>query len=303
METFRSSLRILSPPHTTAYGALSCVLAVWFGAGYSPTDMAHEEPSARTETAHQRSSNKESSLSMRIFFQRHYTDLVRMVGHGLPESEGREKIQPLIAQYGDAKMREAVAELIEIDRSQEPPIARLTERARMLAKALLGPPPRPTAPATSNGAETASVASRTNDDPASQDTAAEQIEKAVKAPRSSVIPRFLDFLRQSGKQFDLAEDAKRESTSDQAAMAVLDVIVSEPKVNWLIAIRRSLRPGEQAALRRLSALYGPGFHPARAWPSVGNRGWVWKRYPVALDDGDGSQHDDRGETLYARAQD
>src|SRR6202011_2035216 len=75
------------------------VLAVWFRAGYSPTDMAHEEPSARTEATHQRSSNKESSLSMRIFFQRHYTDLVRMVGHGVTEAEGREKLQPLIAQY------------------------------------------------------------------------------------------------------------------------------------------------------------------------------------------------------------
>lgn len=234
---------------------------------------------------------------MRIYFQRHYTDLVRMVGHGLPEAEGREKIQPLIAQYGDAKMRAAIAELVEIDRSQKPPIARLTERARMLAKALLSPPPIPAALATSIGADTPSVASQVNDDPASPDEAADQTEKLVKAPRSSVVPRFLDFLRQSGKKFDLAEDAKRESTSDEAAMAVLDVIVSEPKVNWLIAIRRNLRPGEQAALRRLSALYGPDFQPARVWPPIGINGWVWKRYSVASDDGADSPHEDRGETL------
>jgi len=218
---------------------------------------------------------------MRIYFHRHYTDLVRMIGHdGLSEADAREKLQPLIAQYGEAKMRAACAEIVVMDGTRNLAIARLTEHAKTIARALLGPPTRVVPPATVADATPPALVQNAEQTDSQHPPAVDAVGAPVRMARSLVIPRFLDFLRETGKMFTLAEDAKRASNSDEAAPVVLDVILSDPKGNWLIAVRRSLRSRERKALCDLIKEYGVDFRAARVWPVTGDKGWVWKRYPM-----------------------
>jgi hypothetical protein len=85
---------------------------------------------------------KRQPLYMRVFHDRHMTALVRAVGYsGFPALEGPERLKPLIEQYGEALVRAAAEEILEIDNTKEPPIARLTAQARKIAAGLLGRPP------------------------------------------------------------------------------------------------------------------------------------------------------------------
>jgi hypothetical protein len=85
---------------------------------------------------------KAQPLYVRLYRDPHLVDLVRLIGYdGLPVAEAKERLKPLNEQYGVDKMKAAVEEIVRIDTSVSPPIARLTETARKLAWQLLGPPP------------------------------------------------------------------------------------------------------------------------------------------------------------------
>lgn len=85
---------------------------------------------------------KPQPLYLRLYRQPHLIALVRLLGYeGLPVPEAKERLRPLNEQYGEARMREAVQELVQIDTSQDPPQARLAEPVHKLAWQLLGPPP------------------------------------------------------------------------------------------------------------------------------------------------------------------
>jgi hypothetical protein len=85
---------------------------------------------------------KRSPLCIRIYFEPHLTDLIRLIGYGsLPWDEARQRLAPLAAKYGKDRMEAAAQELLEVDRAGQPPMVRLCGAARKAAWQLLGPPP------------------------------------------------------------------------------------------------------------------------------------------------------------------
>jgi hypothetical protein len=85
---------------------------------------------------------KAQPLYIRLYYQPHLVALVRLIGYqGLAVTEARERLKPLNEQYGQEKMKVAAREIIQVDTSQDPPVARLTATVRKLAWQLLGPPP------------------------------------------------------------------------------------------------------------------------------------------------------------------
>ncbi len=85
---------------------------------------------------------KVQPLYLRLYSQPHLVALVRLVGYrGLPVPEAKEQLKHLSARYGEARMKEAAREVIQVDTTLDPPVARLNEAVRKLAWQLLGPPP------------------------------------------------------------------------------------------------------------------------------------------------------------------
>jgi hypothetical protein len=86
---------------------------------------------------------KEEPLAIRLYFQEPLYELARIVGYAtLPVPEVQEKARPLLEKYGKDRMAGAAAELVDIDRSTDPPTARLKDSVRKLCRQLLGPVPK-----------------------------------------------------------------------------------------------------------------------------------------------------------------
>jgi hypothetical protein len=69
------------------------------------------------------------------------TEIVRLMGYDeLPLDDARERLRPLLAEYGKERIEEGCAELITIDDAREPAVARLSDEARKLAVQILGRP-------------------------------------------------------------------------------------------------------------------------------------------------------------------
>jgi hypothetical protein len=96
-------------------------------------------------------------LWQKMYFQRHMTAIVRLMGYDeLPLDDARERLRPLLAEYGKERIEEAAADLITIDSTREPALARLSDEARKLAVQILG---RPRECSDENPSEPAAVTS------------------------------------------------------------------------------------------------------------------------------------------------
>jgi hypothetical protein len=96
--------------------------------------------------------SKRQPLVVRLYFQPPLYELARLIGYaGLPAPAAKEKLRSLSERYGRAVMEAAVGEIVRIDRTTEPPTARLTEEARKACWQLLGPPPETDMPARQTG--------------------------------------------------------------------------------------------------------------------------------------------------------
>jgi hypothetical protein len=85
---------------------------------------------------------KRPPLCIRICFEPHLTDLVRIVGYGaLPLDEARARLASLAERHGKERMRAGADETLEVDRTGRPPVVRLNPAARKAAWQLIGPPP------------------------------------------------------------------------------------------------------------------------------------------------------------------
>jgi hypothetical protein len=83
---------------------------------------------------------KRQLLCVRLYFEPHLTELVRLIGYrSLPVPEAKARMTPMVEKYGKEKINAAIKELFEIDSSQQPPRARLNAAARKAAWQLLGP--------------------------------------------------------------------------------------------------------------------------------------------------------------------
>ena len=110
-----------------------------------PVPADHTPSSAAVAASAVRSTKrraKQQPLYMRMFQDRHMTALVRAVGHaGFPAAESQERLKPLIDEFGEALVRAAADEVVEVDHAQNPPMARLTAEARTVVVGLIGRPP------------------------------------------------------------------------------------------------------------------------------------------------------------------
>jgi hypothetical protein len=85
---------------------------------------------------------KRQPLCVRLYFEAHLLELVRLIGYrSLPVAETKARLAPLVQRHGKAKVNAAIQELLEVDSTREPPLARLKRSARDAAWQLLGPPP------------------------------------------------------------------------------------------------------------------------------------------------------------------
>ena len=102
-----------------------------------------ESKGAEKQTALESTATKQP-LYIRLYFQDHMIELVRLFGYeSLPISEAQEQLKSLTEKYGEEVLRAATDEIIEIDTSNDPYVARLTEYARKLSVEILGRPPKP----------------------------------------------------------------------------------------------------------------------------------------------------------------
>lgn len=75
---------------------------------------------------------------MRLIFQKHMTDLVRIFGYEtLSQEEARVCVTPLIEKYGRDRLADAAAEIVE-EVTDLPKHYRLTGEARRLSVQILG---------------------------------------------------------------------------------------------------------------------------------------------------------------------
>lgn len=96
-------------------------------------------------------------LYIRMFFRKHMTDLVRAFGYEeLSREEAKRRVQALIDTYGDAEIRSATEEIVEL--TPDGSAWRLTERARTLAVGILGRPKPPQKAVPSEPAKSAKAA-------------------------------------------------------------------------------------------------------------------------------------------------
>ena len=85
---------------------------------------------------------KRHPLCVRLYFEPHLGEVVRAIGYqALPVPEARQRLAPLVAKYGKDKVNAAIKEVLEIDGTRQPPLARLAPAVRRGAWQLLGPPP------------------------------------------------------------------------------------------------------------------------------------------------------------------
>jgi hypothetical protein len=82
---------------------------------------------------------KEQPLYLRLFFEPHFSDLVRIVGYDGLAEEQRDKALPLLEKYGHQKMDEAQRLLLDIDKDAKR--YTLKPEVRKLCTQLLGIPP------------------------------------------------------------------------------------------------------------------------------------------------------------------
>lgn len=114
---------------------LPAIGAVWTAMERSGTPDGADEKTATPKKAKQ-------PLWQRMYFQPHMTEIVRRMGYAeLPVDEAANRLRPLFETFGRPSIEEGAAELITIDDTQSPAIARLSDEARKLAVQILGRPP------------------------------------------------------------------------------------------------------------------------------------------------------------------
>lgn len=84
-------------------------------------------------------------LHLRLFFQRHMTDLVRLIGHAEHRlDEFLARVEPLHERYGEEAVKRGLDELVDVTRRDEEQFLMLKPHVRQLALQIIGRPPAST---------------------------------------------------------------------------------------------------------------------------------------------------------------
>lgn len=265
-----------------------------------------------TEPA-QSPSRSRDPLYLRLYFQQHLTELVRLFGYrDVPLDEARELLKPLNETYGLDTMKIAAEEIIFIDGSSDRPIARLADHVRKLAVGILGSPRKslPTSDtATSDIARerqdrTQDVtppgeSSYTNHSQAESDTAPIPKQSAMSrvsrrrhpgtsgtasdvAPRSSE-PIYEGPVRQRRKVVLIAfkkwlQETKQPFVGIETVgqdVGTLDFILQTEPVQRLVTVRYQITKRQAREMRQSHQKHGQQFEPYSVWPHEGPDGWEW----------------------------
>ena len=97
-------------------------------------------------------------LLLRLYSCPHLVALVRLFGYGeLPSDEAKQRMQPLVEQFGRQRMEAAADEVLDSRSSGQSVLFRLSDEVRQWAVQILGPQPeqeRPSAGASPSGPST-----------------------------------------------------------------------------------------------------------------------------------------------------
>lgn len=119
------------------------------------TDHPHEEGTSDRENSstspYQRSAGDETSathatkpqpLHLRLYFQRHMSELVRLVGHEQHRMEEfLSQLEPFYEEYGEQKVKAALDELVSVTHRKRERYISLKPEVRQLAVQMIGRPP------------------------------------------------------------------------------------------------------------------------------------------------------------------
>ena len=249
----------------------------------------------------QRRKCPKEAIVVRMYYKEHLTDLVRLFGYSEISLDAvREKFKPLVEKYGRTLMEAAAEEIIFIDGTREPAVARLTDDARKLAGGILG---RPSATTTlqSNQAENAlaaihDAASRNvtpqirNDAPSANSAAGDSQRRAVKSKpstdkperlgRKEALRRFREWLNETKHSLVTIDHTRHQVQSSGAKLGTLDFILHWEPINRLVTVRNKLTPIQRHDMHEWQRIFGADFQAVRAWPANGPNGSTWHFHPI-----------------------
>lgn len=225
----------------------------------------------------------QSPLYLRMYFQKHMTDLVRIIGYdGLPVMEAHERLKPLIDEFGESTIREAADEIVDINASREPAFARLTPHARKLAVGILGRPPDEPFVYEQIAEHSASSSENSPDarvPPDDQQPEPPHPTVPVQLSRDEVLAQYRDWLTRKDPEFEEI-DRKTPKIMEGVKLSTLDFVLhSEPK--QLATVRRYLTARQREHMALWQKIY-PAYRPVRIWPVETENGWLWEEFDVEI---------------------
>lgn len=229
-----------------------------------------QQPESAPENSPVTNGRDRRPLYLRMYFQAHMTELVQLVGYrDWSNADLLQRLQPLFDRHGTEAVRQAADEVLHFDRSRKPPVVRLTDAARQLAVGLLGKPkPVQELPPAVNSQSSNVVP------PAEREVAS----TPVHAKRELVIRKMLEWLHEHEPNHFLTADVAQENWP-RVDLRLVDVVVSRPGEQLLLALRKSLTKRQHASL--LDTAASLDCVAVRVWPDLGpDREWVWRKYPV-----------------------
>ncbi len=231
-------------------------------------------PEKPTNSPRRRSSSStKQPLVIRLYFDRCLTEVAQLIGYNdVPVDQARERLKPLIERFDKQRLQSAAEELLDVDSSKQPPVARLKADVAKMAFQLLGPRP--------------AIVS-----------AAPPLGSPVKMPRYHVMGKFEEHLAAEKLRFSTAADL-RKGMPFLEMLPALDYIVERERMRLLIAVRPSFRGNQAAQMIAYTDALLANHAAVRVWPVSGVSGWEWqehelfaeplgidpKRFKLSLDD-------------------
>ncbi len=239
-----------------------------------PTEKPTNSPRRRS------SSGSKQPLVIRLYFDRCLTEVAQLIGYNdVPVDQARERLKPLIERFDKQRLQSAAEELLDVDSSKQPPVARLKADVAKMAFQLLGPRPviAPDAPHSAPIPEHATT--------------------PVKLPRYHVIGKYEEHLAAEKLRFSTAAELHKGMPFLEMLPA-LDYIVERERMRLLVAVRPSFRGNQAAQMIAYTDALLANHAAIRVWPVSGVSGWEWqehelfaeplgidpKRFKLSLDD-------------------
>lgn len=255
------------------------------------------------------------TLLDKIYFRKHYTAFVRLVGYKTWTHDAlREALEPLTLEFGQDKIDNAADDLLEckFDYSRRCTVERLSEKARTLARSLLGPPPvevtsaqpqavsrqqpvaetdgRTESPGADDDDEGTGESDEAEDSPedyilVTAATALEVEGEPVNLPREAIMTRFVASLDALNMDFGVPDDETKAELHGEY-LGTLDYFIDASGETELVTVRPLLTDQQRGEMLAWSELFDSTPMAAfRVWPYEKDGRWTWYWYPIAEDTG------------------